>query len=260
MKHILLILLSLLPTWLYSCPTDEFQELSRILLTMDLSEGEMNEFCESNSHQDVTQLRAAYLRFLIDHDDFIVPVYAQLRFELLQGTKITEIVELLTDFDQVKLQEGNYEFGKYQFDRLEKLYFVDQNYNNDQLDLTGVMKLLVDNYFYDQFNMGINNFVTSVFHYFTGRAPTGFEKEQSKQMCLGESAQLFLQTGVNKSDFLDIMSHNGNFLEYQVVVWYERLLLKRPTSEVQWSIMAQIDEAPLDGTLESIIYSILLNE
>ena len=40
--------------------------------------------------------------------------HARLRFEMLQGTMMPDIVQYLIDFDQVKYQEGNAEFGQYE--------------------------------------------------------------------------------------------------------------------------------------------------
>src|SRR5439155_24666436 len=100
-----------------------------------------------------------------------------------------------------------------------------------QLDISHLHSRCANNYFYDQINMGTDNFVTSCFQHFLNRYPTTYELTQSKNIVDGVvPGILFLQSGQGKPDFLNIFFNSLNYDEGLVTTLYRRFLLRAPAS------------------------------
>lgn len=114
--------------------------------------------------------------------------------------------------------------------KLEDLRKSVADINSGALSLIGLHRRCVNNYFYDQINMGTENFVVSMFQHFLYRYPTDDELTQSKQIVDGFEGVVFLQTGHIKDDFLNIFFGCNNYFEGQVRDLYMRYLFREPTS------------------------------
>ena len=101
----------------------------------------------------------------------------------------------------------------------------------DSIDIIGMHKRCVYNYFYDQINMGTANFVTATFQNFCFRYPTDNELNNCIAMVDGQNSSLFFQTGNSKQDFMDIFFNSDNYFEGQVRELFLRYLFRVPTSE-----------------------------
>lgn len=108
---------------------------------------------------------------------------------------------------------------------------------NGTIDIIGLHKRCINNYFYDQLNMGTLNFVESVFQHFLFRYPTSNESTESTQMVDGFEGVVFLQTGHSKNDFINIFFGCNNYFEGQVRDLYLKYLFREPTS-VEMSVKA----------------------
>ena len=117
--------------------------------------------------------------------------------------------------------------------------------NAGTISVIGLQQRCAYNYFYDQINMGTENFVVSMFQNFLYRYPTDDELTQSKQIVDGFEGVVFLQTGHTKDDFLTIFFGCNNFFEGQVRDLYLRYLFREPTS-VEMSDKASIYKNSLD--------------
>lgn len=115
--------------------------------------------------------------------------------------------------------------------KMELLYSVPQALEGDSVDIIGMHKRCVNNYFYDQINMGTANFVTATFQNFLFRYPTDAELTNGMNMVDGFNASLFFQTGNSKDDFISIFFNSDNYYEGQVRALFLRYLFRQPTSE-----------------------------
>src|SRR5205085_1157862 len=88
----------------------------------------------------------------------------------------------------------------------------------------------VNNYFYDQINMGSENFVISCFQHFLNRYPTQNELSEGKKMIDGAPAILFLESGQSKDDFINIFFTSRDYYEGLAINLYQRFLLRNPSS------------------------------
>lgn len=171
-------------------------------------------------------------------DVFSKPTYNQRLYEI-------ESVKLLNSFDTAAINE---QIAVYQFlltdstyapyypqinielGRLQQLKNVPADLNNGSLNTIGLHRRLINNYFYDQINMGTQNFVVSTFQHFLDRYPSDSELEQGKNMVNGLNSILFLTQGTTKDNYMDILLNTDNYFESQVRELYLRYLFRQPTS------------------------------
>lgn len=114
--------------------------------------------------------------------------------------------------------------------KLELLKASVADLNSGAINIIGLHKRCINNYFYDQLNMGTENFVISMFQNFLFRYPTDEELLHSKQIVDGFEDVIFLQTGYNKDDFINIFFGSNNYFEGQVRDLYLKYLFREPTS------------------------------
>jgi hypothetical protein len=98
--------------------------------------------------------------------------------------------------------------------RLDSMRNIPRDLENNNLDIAHLHSRCVNNYFYDQLNMGT----------------TEYELTQSKNMVDGISGILFLQSGMSKNDFLNIFFSSQNYFEGLSLNLYIRYLGNSPSS------------------------------
>jgi len=114
--------------------------------------------------------------------------------------------------------------------RLTQLNKTTQDLINGTLDYRGMLKRITDNYFYDQINMGTENFVVFTFINYLFRYPSDSELAQGKVMVDGNNATLFLELGKSKTDFINIFFNSNDYYEGQVRYIFKKYLFREPTS------------------------------
>ena len=92
-------------------------------------------------------------------------------------------------------------------------------------------KRMVNNNFYDEINMGIENFVVSMFQSFMQRYPTLSELENGKLMVNNNNASVFFMPGNGKDDFINIFIESDEYFTGQTNILFNRYLFRDPTSE-----------------------------
>jgi hypothetical protein len=114
--------------------------------------------------------------------------------------------------------------------RMTALNKTKQDLVSGALDYKGMLKRITNNYFYDQINMGTENFVVFSFINYLFRYPSDAELAQGKIMVDGNNATLFLQLGNSKSDFINIFFDSNDYFEGQVRYIFKKYLFREPTS------------------------------
>jgi len=198
---------------------------------------DVNELNSGLSHINQHNLSDADRVVFLD-EVFAKPTYNQRLYEIAS-------VKLLTSFDtsaitqmiavfQFLLTDSTYVsvFDQLNFEiaRLQQLKNIPNDLDNGTLTTIGMHKRLIDNYFYDQINMGTENFVVSSFQHFMDRYPTDNELEQSSAMVNGLSGVVFLIQGNTKEQYMNIIFNTDNYFESQVRELYVRYLFRQPTS------------------------------
>lgn len=186
-------------------------------------------------------------------DIFAKPGYNQRLYDLAVATllnnpdtaQITTFISvfqlLLTD----PLYQSQWPAIQTEKTKLENLKKSVADLNSGTIGIIGLHKRCINNYMYDQVNMGTENFVVSMFQNFLYRFPTEDELTQGKLIVDGFEGVIFLQTGTVKDDFINIFFGCNNYFEGQVRDLYLKYLFREPTS-VEMSDKATIYKNSLD--------------
>jgi hypothetical protein len=177
--------------------------------------------------------RSRFLDSIFYKPEYKVHLYDLARADLLNNLDTTDITNqvllfnfLLTDTAYITV----WPLLHAEITRLDSLKTIPAGLQQGMFDVEEMHRRCVNNYFYDQINMGTENFVVSVFQHFLLRYPTASELQQSKQMVDGFPANLFLQSGQNKNDFIAIFFSSTDYFEGLARILYQRFLFRSPTS------------------------------
>lgn len=126
----------------------------------------------------------------------------------------------------------------YEIRRLDSLQKIPALFSATGINIIDVHQRAVNNYFYDQLNMGTENFVIACFQHFLFRYPTVAELAGGKTMVDGSSSALFLQSGKSKDDFIRIFFSSDNYYEGQVHDLFRKYVFRDPSSEEMSALSA----------------------
>ena len=123
-----------------------------------------------------------------------------------------------------------YEEIEKKLNSLYLLYNIDLDLILNNIDVTEVLRRIVDNPVYDEINMGVENYIVSMSQNFLHRYPTNSELESATLMIEGEQSNCFGGNGDSKSDFNNLFFNHDGYFEGQVVTNYNKLLYRSPNS------------------------------
>jgi hypothetical protein len=118
-----------------------------------------------------------------------------------------------------------------EIDRLEELQLLPQLVAQGQIDRREMHLRLVNNFFYDQLNMGSFNLVVSMYNHFLFRDPTEAETNAGITMVDGFTAVVFYENGSSKDDFIRNFFNSDDYHEGVVRELFLRHLFREPTTE-----------------------------
>ena len=116
-------------------------------------------------------------------------------------------------------------------EKMLKLQEVLPGLGNGTISNMEMHKRMVNNNFYDEINMGTENFVVSMFQSFMQRYPTLSELENGKLMVNDNNASVFFVPGNGKEDFINIFIESDEYFTGQTNILFNRYLFRDPTSE-----------------------------
>lgn len=183
--------------------------------------------------------------------------FEKLNSEILNDMDTLEVYSQIQIFDFLLADSTNqslWPFIQAERDRLVVLRDTPARYAAGLIDVRALKSVMINNFFYDQINMGADNFVISSFQHFLNRNPTVDEQQNAVSMVNGFNAILFLQSGSSKSDYLRIFFNSRDYFEGTVVRLYLDYLLRNPGS-LEMSVAANKYQSTLD--FESIQKDIL---
>lgn len=114
---------------------------------------------------------------------------------------------------------------------LENLLNMNVDFRSKSIHYMEVQRRCIDNLYYDQINMGTENFVVSMFQHFLDRYPSGQELADGKTMVDGGNSSLFLQTGASKSEFISIFFQSSAYAEGVVHAAARQYLFRKATQD-----------------------------
>ncbi|MEZ4828695.1 MAG: hypothetical protein R3C61_20785 [Bacteroidia bacterium] len=201
--------------------------------------------------------REAVMNVILSSPDFYRRMYDIARVEILNNLDTADItfqIAVLTNLLNEPVYEPFYDFILFEIDRLQKLKGVPALLLSGQVTRVEMHRRIVNNGFYDEINMGTQNFVLSMFEYFLGRYPTDAEESACISMVDGLDVVVFGREGHDKQDFIDIFFESDNYFEGQVIDIYRDFLFRLPNSvEMSTATIAYKTDRDYKKLLKSIL-------
>jgi hypothetical protein len=154
-----------------------------------------------------------------------------------------QLISFLYYLDSLNGNEENFIYYQYELNRLADLQNVTTGFMNGEVTLNDYFAAFLNNYLYDQVNMGSENFVKGSFSNLFRRSPTTSELASGVGMVDNVPSILLLQSGTSKGDFIRIVTNCDEFYEGLVLKTYEQLLLRDPSSEEMSNGTAQLEQS-----------------
>jgi hypothetical protein len=177
--------------------------------------------------------RERFLNLVFANPKYRNHVFTELNVELLNNLDTNEISNTIGIYNYV-LVDSTFMFSwpvaLYEKDRLLQLQTAPTFYVNGTLSYARLQNRMLNNYFYDQINMGTLNFVNTSFKQILDRNPTIQEQQAGVSMCDGFNASLFLTSGYSKDEYLNIIFNQNDYYEATVKKVYRKYLLRDPKS------------------------------
>ncbi|MBK9317826.1 MAG: hypothetical protein IPM91_02595 [Bacteroidetes bacterium] len=204
--------------------------------------------------------RYAFLDEVFSSPDYPWRQFNKNRIELLNNIDTADITIQIFIFNFF-LADSTYQAFwpglQIEVDRLEEIQSAAHEYANGVINIRQLQSKMINNYFYDQINMGSDNFVISSFQHFLDRNPTLDEQSNGVSMVNGNNAILFLQAGASRNDYLSILFDSDDYFEGAVIRIYKDYLLRSPSS-IEMSVAALKYRNTLD--FESVQKDILATD
>ena len=153
---------------------------------------------------------------------------------ILNSVDTAMINERISSYQQFLLVTTNFLDSIYVANELERKLSFQNSLAAFYLGTTTITELyraMANNIFFDEINMGTENFVVAMFQHFLSRYPTDSELESAKDMVDDKNATLFFETGNGKNDFLDIFFTSNEYFSGQTNILFNRYLFRNPSSE-----------------------------
>ena len=177
--------------------------------------------------------RTQFLDSVFNHPEYYDHLYNIALSDLLNSLDTNNIPQYLAIFQPLLLDSAyiqSWNQIRFEITRLDSMRVIPNELKSGAINAIEMQKRCINNYFYDQINMGAANFVISSFLHFLNRAPTTNELTQGENIVNGTPGTLFLQVGQSKQDYLAIFFSSLNYFEGEAVLLYNKYLFRNPTS------------------------------
>jgi len=184
--------------------------------------------------------REILLNNLINTDEYYTRFFDIYRSSYLNGILESQIEEIILTLEYFYDQYSNdpdpilqiyAELLLVELGKMEDLQNATSDYQSGTINVNQFMARMINNEVYNEINMGSENFVIAAFNNLLKRNPTTAELQRGITMVDGQPAQLLLQDGTNKDDFVGIVTSNLEFYEGLTFDIYNTLLARDPSSE-----------------------------
>jgi hypothetical protein len=235
--------------------------INKIYISLLGREPETSEFNDAdlslrNSNFSIAS-RKTIVQEILDQDGFLDREFEIYRNDLLSGLDTAEVSELIATFEFL-LTSSTYESQWPQIEiekaRLISFRNIGSELKNGTISLIEMQRRCIDNYYFDQLNMGSLNFVIACFQSLLLRNPTEFEKSEGVKMVDGFNGILFLQTGESKTQFQQIFFQSDNYYAGQIKLNFLRFMLRLPNSEEEVYFSSRLKS---EGNINTVLIDLL---
>lgn len=178
--------------------------------------------------------RESFIQSVLDKPEYYENLYKQYYTYLLVNFDTAQITQTILILNFLTTQPEYQPFLDhlyYEIDRLEVLQDVYYNLAAGNITVAQMHRILIDNNFYDQLNMGTENFIVATFEHFLFRYPSDAELAEATKIVDGLSGVLFFQIGTSKEDFMDIFFASQDYYGGQVRIIFNAYLFREATAE-----------------------------
>lgn len=171
---------------------------------------------------------------IVGEPEYLRRAYDVARAEILLNLdtfEITQTIYFYTALLDSPAYEPFYGLIEYEIARMQDLKEVPAALLNASISRIEMQRRMINNPFYDEINMGSQNFVLALFEYFLGRYPTESELNNSVAMVDGATVVVFGKEGYDKQDFITLFFDSDNYYEGQVINIYQDFLFRAPNSQ-----------------------------
>lgn len=212
--------------------------INKLYISVLGREPETNEFASAKNILDSTNLSKSGRELVIDlvfaDQQYYPNQYNIARANLLNNLDTAEITQRIAVYNAL-LQSTTYQYIwpylQAELPKLVALKNIPSDLLSNTITIKGMQQRVIFNSFYDDLNMGTENFVVSMFQHFLNRYPTTAELSNGKNMVDGFNSTLFFEAGNSKDDFIRIFFSSSDYYEGQVTELYTRYLFRKPSSE-----------------------------
>ncbi len=204
--------------------------------------------------------RSIFLDQTLAKAEYLPHHYTMARVDLLNDIDTNEFTNYIAVF-QLLLTDTTYasiwQILNYEIVRLEKMKSLSADLKSGAISIRDAHLRCTNNYFYDQINMGTENFVVSLWQNFLFRYPTIDELTEASKMVNGFNGIVLLKDGIGKDELLNIFFNSNEYYEGQARDFFKRYLFREPSS-AEMSEMASLYKT--SGNLKTLQKAILTSK
>ena len=204
------------------------------------------------------EVRSRFLNQLYQDPAYFLTLNNEARSLYLENISTQQIRGDIRDFNFLLNKKDNLIFHDLILKNklsLERLLSVSDSLQSKKINWSTFNKAFVDNYAYDQINMGTDNFVRSCFQNFLLRYPTQAELTRGKIMVNGRGSSLFLKAGTSKEDFIAIFFSSPDYQEGQARYWFKKYMLREPNDQESIVLVNLLKDSDNLWDLQLFIFS-----
>lgn len=221
-----------------------------------------SEFTEGLNTLESDELSSASRETLISSiqalPDYHVNEYEIARASLVNGLDTNTVYQYIYILnEQLSLETDPDIIAQYnvEIQKLQDLIDVTSDLDNNLIDMKEVHQRCVSNFFYDEINMGSENFVVSIYQNFFFRYPTTEELEEAVKVVDGLQGIVFFEVASGKDDFISKFTESNEYYEGQVRDLFLRYLFREPTAAEISDLATDYKEGASFKTIQQQILS-----
>ena len=179
------------------------------------------------------QSREQVIADILNKEDYSNNLFKLESANVLNGVDTNMINERVYIYQVLLTTASGFDsiYIEYELGRMLEFQDALPELNDGVITNTELYKRMVNNNFFDEINMGTENFVVAMFQHFLLRYPTESEIENSKIMVDDGNSTVFFETGNGKLDFINIFFASDEYYTGQTSILFNRYLFRDPTSE-----------------------------
>lgn len=221
-----------------------------------------SEFSNGLNSLDAEELssesREALIASIQNLSDYPINEYEIARASLLNGLDTNTIHQYIYILnEQLSLETEPDIIAQYnvEIQKLEDLIDVTYSLDDNSITMRDVHQRCVRNFFYDEINMGTENYIVSIYQNFFFRYPTSEELEEATKVVDGLQGIVFFEVASGKDDFIEKFTESNEYYEGQVRELYLRYLFREPTASEMSHLANQYKEGASYKSIQQQILS-----